>query len=410
MLLKMFIYMNQTLVWFYVIYNFIISLFSWYKRKEQPLENFKPVIRFAVIIAAHNEANVLGELIKNLRGLDYPDELYDVLVVADNCADNTAQVAAQNGAIVYERKDPDNGGKGYALKWMFQRILEGDKEYDAVCIFDADNLVHKDFLLHMNKRLLQGYKVVQGYIESKNSSDTWITANYSINFWIGNRVCQLPRSYIGLSCYLMGTGSVISADILQRIGWNPSCLTEDLEFTLKLILSGTKVAWAHDAITYDERPVGFMQSIRQRIRWLQGQSYCICRYMKALIVRAATKRDRVAFDAVMYILQPFFIVLQQIILLVSTLYAIPVLLQSRSYMVFHFSFDPKNFLLFVLPFIIIFFEGKLFSKVTFYIITVPIFSYTWVYVTVVGFLKRNHKEWVHTKHTRIMTIDEMNQQ
>ena len=189
-----------------------------------------------MIVCAHNEEQVIGQLVENLHLLNYSDHLYDIFVVADNCKDNTAQIARQAGAIVYERFNDNEKGKGFAMDWMFQRLFEMERQYDAVCVFDADNLVHPDFLREMNSRLCKGERLIQGYLDSKNPNDTWISGVFSISFWVVNHVWHLAKYNIGLSSCLGGTGMCISTDILRRHGWGATCLTEDMEFTMKALL------------------------------------------------------------------------------------------------------------------------------------------------------------------------------
>src|SRR5690606_24301726 len=157
--------------------------------------------------------------IDSLLRQNYPRELYDIFVIADNCTDRTAEISEAHGALVYKRFNKNERGKGYALEWMFNQIYEMGKKYDAICVFDADNLVSSNFLSEMNTQLLKGYKVVQGYIDSKNPFDSLITCSYSIAFWLSNRIYQLPRYYLGLSCGLCGTGFCIDIDVLKQIGW-----------------------------------------------------------------------------------------------------------------------------------------------------------------------------------------------
>jgi cellulose synthase/poly-beta-1,6-N-acetylglucosamine synthase-like glycosyltransferase len=111
-----------------------------------------------------------------------------------------------------------------------------ERQYDAVCVFDADNLVHPDFLREMNSRLCKGERLIQGYLDSKNPNDTWISGVFSISFWVVNHVWHLAKYNIGLSSCLGGTGMCISTDILRRHGWGATCLTEDMEFTMKALL------------------------------------------------------------------------------------------------------------------------------------------------------------------------------
>ena len=202
----------QVVMWAIFLYYLTISSFGWVKRKETPAEKFAPANKFAVLVAAHNEAKVIASIVKNLKQLNYPKNMYDIFVIADNCEDETAKIARENGAKVHERFDLVKRGKGFSLEWMFKKLFDMKEKYDAVCILDADNLVSPNFLMEMNKQLCLGHEVVQGYLDSKNPYDSWISGNNSIAFWIGNRMFQLPRHYLGLNCVLGGTGFVVSTE------------------------------------------------------------------------------------------------------------------------------------------------------------------------------------------------------
>ncbi|MCX8128544.1 MAG: glycosyltransferase [Clostridia bacterium] len=396
----------QYLLWGIFIYYFAISVFGWFKRKEIPADRFPVVNRFAVIVAAHNEEIVIGSIVRNLKELNYPKDMYDIFVIADNCSDNTAEVARKNGAMVYERFDTVKKGKGHSLEWMFKKLFALDKQYDAVCIFDADNLASPNYLLEMNKQLQLGHKVIQGYLDSKNPMDSWVSGNYSISYWTSNRLFQLPRHYLGLSCALGGTGFVMSTDVLKDIGWGATCLTEDLEFSLKLVLKGMKVSWSHEAVIYDEKPLKMGQSWRQRKRWMQGHCDCARRYLKSMLTRAVTKRDKVALDAAMYLIQPFVIVANGIGL-VSTIVSL-ILDPSQ----IEFNAKTVLFMLLVLVFtyysiIFVCVEGKMSKKILGYFITFPLYSLTWIPIIIHGFIDRNKREWVHTLHTRALDLGDV---
>ena len=187
----------QITVFSVTLYYLVLSFFGLYKGKKKT--HHLPEKSFALLVAAHNEDVVIGKIVESLQSLDYPKELYDIFVIADNCDDKTAEVAREHGANVYERFNNNNKGKGYALEWMFEKIFKLDKKYDAIAIFDADNLVSKNFLTEMNSKMMEGYKVVQGYIDSKNPHDSWITESYSISFWASSRLFQLARANLRLS-------------------------------------------------------------------------------------------------------------------------------------------------------------------------------------------------------------------
>ena len=150
--------LQQAIGWIIVIYwlyQLIISACALIQFKEKPLIKDKKH-KFMMILPAHNESAVIGNLIESLQALDYPKELYDIYVIADNCTDNTAQIAKDLGAIVYERFDETKKTKGFAMQWFLNQKIKEDADYDAFCVFDADNVVDKNFLNAMNKKLCQG--------------------------------------------------------------------------------------------------------------------------------------------------------------------------------------------------------------------------------------------------------------
>ncbi len=149
-------------------YQLLLSFFGWYRRKNKA--NHAPQKSFAVLVAAHNEEQVVGALIENLKTLDYPKELYDIFVICDNCSDNTAQIARDMGVHACERKNPKLRGKGYAIEWMLKELWKMPRQYDAIVMFDADNLVNPDYLTHMNNDLCNGSKVIQAYLDTKKSA------------------------------------------------------------------------------------------------------------------------------------------------------------------------------------------------------------------------------------------------
>lgn len=205
----------QLVVFALMMYYFILAFFG-FKRKSEN-KNYTPTKKFAMIVAAHNEEVVIGKLIESMLNQNYPRELFDIFVIADNCTDNTAKIARKYGVYVYERFNKEQKGKGYALEWMFDKIFKMQKKYDAVAIFDADNLVSKNWCKEINSKMLEGYKVVQGYIDSKNPNDSWIASSYSIAFWTQNRMYQLARSNFGLSNQIGGTGFAIDVGYIKKI-------------------------------------------------------------------------------------------------------------------------------------------------------------------------------------------------
>ena len=304
--------LREALVWIITIfwlYQLMVSLCSLVKLKDKPLL-IKKDHRFMAIIPAHNEEAVIANLVESLKKQNYNKELYDIYVIADNCTDNTAKVAKEAGAIVYERFDSVNKTKGFALNWFLQQKIKEDAPYDAVCIFDADNIVDADFIKNMNKKLCQGEDVVQGYRDIKNPTDSWVTAGYALFYWTMHRFYHLARYNLGLSPLLNGTGFMVRFDVLKPKGWDTETLTEDIEFSLQRIIKGKKLGWATDAIVYDEQPVGFKQSWSQRSRWTVGHIQCIGRYTKELALAVKEHKTLMNFDGLLYIVGsiPMFII------------------------------------------------------------------------------------------------------
>lgn len=295
--------LREALIWtitIFWLYQILVSLCSLVKIKDKPLK-VKKDHRFMAIIPAHNEEAVIGNLIESLKKQNYNKDLYDIYVIADNCTDDTARVAKEAGAIVYKRFDETKKTKGYALNWFLQQKIKEDAPYDAFFVFDADNIVHPDFIKNMNKKLCQGEDVVQGYRDIKNPTDSWITAGYALFYWTMHRFYHLARYNLGLSPLLNGTGFMVKFDVVKPQGWDTVTLTEDIEFSLKRIIKGKKLGWATDAICYDEQPVGFKQSWSQRSRWTVGHMQCIKEYTKELAVAAKENKTMMNFDGLLYI-------------------------------------------------------------------------------------------------------------
>lgn len=305
--------LREALVWtitIFWLYQIMVSLCSLVKIKDKPLKVNKDH-RFMAIIPAHNEEAVVGNLVESLKKQNYNKELYDIYVIADNCTDNTAKVAEEAGAIVYERFNNSQKTKGYALDWFLAQKIEENAPYDAFFVFDADNIVDPNFIKNMNKKLCQGEDVVQGYRDIKNPTDSWITAGYAIFYWTMHRFYHLARYNLGLSPLLNGTGFMVRFDVVKpEGGLKTVTLTEDIEYSLKRIIEGKRLGWATDAIVYDEQPVGFKQSWSQRSRWTVGHMQCIKEYTKQLAVAAQEKKTMMNFDGFLYIIGsiPMFII------------------------------------------------------------------------------------------------------
>lgn len=395
----------QLIIVFFTLYYFIIAFFGIMRKKEEKI--LTPKNTFAVIVAAHNEEQVIGQLVENLHVLHYPKELYDIFVIADNCKDKTAQIARESGAIVCERFNLEQRGKGYAMEWMFAKLFRMQRKYDAVVIFDADNLVHPDFLLEMNSRLCKGEKVIQGYLDAKNPNDTWVSGTFAISFWVVNHIWHLAKYNIGLSSVLGGTGMCISSEILHKFGWGATCLTEDMEFTMKVLLKGIRTTWAHDAIVYDEKPLTFKQSWNQRKRWAQGHFDIAGRFIPKMFTEGIRQRDIRILDGVLHLFQPYFLILSTTFVLASYLYSVVPFYTNILYKVLPVEVWTAIAIgQYVFP-ILVLAKIKAPLKSWWYLVFYPLFIYSWIPITLLGFVHRNQREWSHTVHTRSISYKDV---
>ena len=271
------ILINAFMVWMSItlIFQLIISIFG-FKKATQDYQQHDPKMKFLVLIPAHNEESVIPAIIENMQQMDYPKELYDFYVLADNCTDKTAEVSRSLGANVLEfhnKSKSDPTGKSIALQKAFNALEGYQDKYDAVFFFDADNLVDKAMFREVNSQYLssdESTEIIQCYLGCKNKKGI-VAYFYYLTYTISNRYLQYARYRLGLNCGIGGTGFAVKTRYLhQRGGWTTESLTEDSELQFAATLEGKKVLWNNKVRVYDEKPTGLYASLRQRIRWAQG--------------------------------------------------------------------------------------------------------------------------------------------
>jgi len=260
---------------------YILTCFGGMLRKRKPQGEYEDRIRIAAVVAARNEEAVIGDLVRSLKMQRYPSDLYDIYVIPNNCTDGTEQAARDAGARILQCTGRVSS-KGEALKQAFTQLTAMNR-YDAYCVFDADNLVDPMFFHHVNNARQAGCHVAQGFRDSKNPFDSWVSGSMSVFYWFMSRFFNESRARLNLSCHLNGTGFMVSDALIRDIGWNTGTLTEDLEFTALCALRGYRISWMPNARIYDEQPVRFRDSVVQRRRWTSGSLQCMRRYAKALV-------------------------------------------------------------------------------------------------------------------------------
>ena len=268
-----------------------------------------PQTRFAVLIPAHDEELLIPRTLAGLARLDYPRDRYQVHVIADNCTDSTAERARAAGATVHERTNPDERGKGHALRWLLLRLLADPASGDAFVVIDADSVVNPGFLRALDGHLAQGAVAIQGYDTVLNAAASWGTALRYVALALLHYLRPLGRSLFGGSAGLKGNGMCFRRDLLSRTGWGAFSITEDLQFHCDLLLDGRVVTFAPDAVVWAEMPASMRAAHAQNVRWETGRLQLLQRYVPRLLGAALRRRSFLLFDAAMEHLIPPFSVL-----------------------------------------------------------------------------------------------------
>ena len=291
-------------------------------------QNLNLPMRFVILFPAHNEALLLGEILEGLESLDYPQASYRVIVIADNCSDNTAEIAREKGVLVWERTNPDERGKGYALQWAIERLttLRTDStadsvlaEYEALVICDADTLLSSNLLWEFSEALQGGGKVLQARYEVLNVMESWRTRLMSCALALVHIVKPLGRERLRLSEGLKGNGMAFAREVVEKIPWGAS-ITEDIEYSLSLCRLGYRVQFVSSAAVWAQMPTNAAQSRSQRQRWEGGRYHLIFTVAPALLKESFKSRSRILRDRAIEMLIPPF----------AEMFALPILLGGVS--------------------------------------------------------------------------------
>ncbi len=244
----------------------VIGLF--FTRKFKKTDNKH---KYGIVIAARNEENVIHNLLDSINKQDYSKELITVFVVADNCTDKTAEISRKHGAICYERFDDKHKTKGYALQYLFKNIEKdyGTQSFEGFFVFDADNLLQKDYITRMNESFDSGEKIITSYRNTKNFDENWISSMYALHWLRSIRTNHRPRSVFRLATNIQGTGFLFHSEIVKN-GWKYTSLTEDRALTADAVAQGYRISYNNEAMFYDEQPTNLKIALRQRLRWSRG--------------------------------------------------------------------------------------------------------------------------------------------
>ncbi|NLL91640.1 MAG: glycosyltransferase family 2 protein [Ruminococcaceae bacterium] len=263
----------------------LISFLNNFGKYKTPTLPDNPRTRFKVLIPAHNERRVIADCIKSVFESDYPRDMMDVIVLANNCSDDTAEVARQAGAKVVEVEDSRINSKASALSWYFRNSDLMTHKDETLFMVDADNIIDKNALRYLDVSLSKGYKVVQSRCLALNRNASAATGIMAIFFAAENRIWNLPHSNRGQTTLMKGTGCAIKISHLADIGWKVESLSDDVEFSLRTILSGNTIHYNDKATVYAEFATEPETLWKQLRRWYSGQWDVMGRYFPKLVKR-----------------------------------------------------------------------------------------------------------------------------
>lgn len=406
-LLKIIYYIININLLIYGLYYLATSLFTF--KSKTIIRRYKAKHKIAVLIAARNEENVIGNLIDSLKKQKYPDELYEIFIIPNNCTDNTEQVSIKHGVKIL-KCNGDIKSKGDVLKQAFNHMLKAEPDYEAYCIFDADNIVHSNFLNRMNDALCSGYKVAQGFRDSKNPSSTWISSCYSLFYLTQNYFFNSARMNMNWSSSINGTGFMISKEALQQFGFNTTTMTEDIEYAALCALNNVKIAFVDDAITYDEQPLTFAQSWKQRMRWFLGTLQCLHRYSGKLIKSGIKNKVPQCIDMSLFFMAP---IAQILSLFMLFLFVIIGILNVQTPVGLKLVFQNTGIFILliyvlcvIITLLVLKLQNKSIKKSIKGVLTLSIFMLSWVPINMLCMYKKDFI-WEPIEHSSNITIDEL---
>jgi cellulose synthase/poly-beta-1,6-N-acetylglucosamine synthase-like glycosyltransferase len=278
------LYFIQTVLSVFLIWSFIVAVagtIAHYNRKRSADAGKK--YSYAVLICAHNEENVIDNLLTCLEEQEYPADKVHIYLLADHCTDQTVAIGKKHTEVtVWERNDGERSGKGAVLHWGIKRLQDEEKgKFENIVLFDADNVIEPQFIATINNYFATGADIVTGKRISQNPFADLVSQWYTLYWCIVNSLYNRPRYRLGLSAMISGTGFAFKKELLDGEGWNTFSLSEDIEFSCQQVLRGKQVDFAETALFYDEQPTDFKVMTTQLSRWCTGNFQIVAHYFKA---------------------------------------------------------------------------------------------------------------------------------
>ena len=270
-----------------LIKEYIVAL----KGSKVKLKRIYEEPKFAVLIPARDESRVISNLLDSINKQTYKIDSKDIYIIVESRKDKTTSIAKErNINIIYRKNLTNRRRKGYALDDALKEILKKKKHYDAYFIFDADNVLDRNYFKEMIKTYKKGYDIGIGYRNTKNGNATIFSACSSLTFSMINTFSNNYKMKHNLTLTVSGTGFYIKGAILEELGGYPfNSLTEDYEFTLYSTLNDLTSTYNIKAKYFDEQPTDYATTIKQRTRWVKGYFDSRRKYYPLLKNKASRK-------------------------------------------------------------------------------------------------------------------------
>lgn len=288
-----FILITIGIIW--LLIDYILSYFNSNVPKERNNKG-----KFAILIPARDESRVIEELLNSILNQTRKINSDDVYVIVEEESDKTVELVKNKNMNIVFRHDLSKKRKGYALDDAIKEILEQKKHYDAYFIFDADNVLDKDYIKNMEEAYEDGYDIGIGYRNTKNGNDSVIAAASSLTFSMINTLGNEHKTKCNNTLTISGTGFYIKGDIVEKLSGYPfNSLTEDYELTLYATLNDLTTTYVKNAIFFDEQPVKYNITINQRTRWIKGFFEARKKYIPLLLKKEINKNFSSSFHQIM---------------------------------------------------------------------------------------------------------------
>ncbi|MGF1919538.1 glycosyltransferase family 2 protein [Enterococcus faecalis] len=409
-----------SIVFINFVYFTCLSIFG----LKKPIRDYKIITdkkKFVFVIPAHNEEAVIEATVLSLLNQEYRKDLFDIVVIADNCTDNTSKIIkSYPEVIIFENnsfKDEPRGKPHAIAKYIETNHWE---KYDYVSFIDADNIVDSKYLVEMNSQIIAHPElvVIQGYLGIKNVRSSFTASGYASAYFVTNRAVQAANYLLGWNAAIGGTGFILDTNYLKNHGWNPRSYTEDFELQVELSIEGKHSGWNHFAIVYDEKPNSLTASHHQRTRWAQGHWFVAFSTTKRQLISIIQSKSLLEllnkFETLIYSYSMIRPVAILIILMLGTVdvRVLQFFPNLFSFAMFWLFMEFLNYL--VIPFVFLVQEAKiyfddensLYKKCLFLIRLVLAFVYnalTYMVAQVIGFFTwyKPQNKWNKTEHSAV---------